>query len=207
MAPFPALIDVYGGLHQARPRGGGEEGEGAVNVLEVEISLSLPPLPKCRVACTNLDPVEVVKKVKELCQRLVVVPGEDGLSKEAQRNATVMFLSLMRSHLASKRLLKVCGGGQGVRGCEGEGGRVCVEGASKEAQRNATVMFLSLMRSHLASKRLLKVWVCWGGRGGGARWAHCLHVLAVCSVLRRPPIYSPHPLPSHRTTSSLRRLF
>lgn len=86
-------------------------------------------LPQCRVACTNLDPVEVVKKVKELCQRLVVVPGEDGLSKEAQRNATVMFLSLMRSHLASKRLLKVCGGGQGVRGCEGEGGRVCVEGA------------------------------------------------------------------------------
>jgi hypothetical protein len=31
----------------------------------------------------------------------------DALSKEAQRNATFMFLSLVRSQLTSKRLLKV----------------------------------------------------------------------------------------------------
>jgi DNA-directed RNA polymerase II subunit RPB1 len=60
-----------------------------------------------RAGHTNLDPVDVVKKVKELCTRLVVVPGEDSLSKEAQRNATFMFHALVRSQLASKRLLKV----------------------------------------------------------------------------------------------------
>ncbi|GAX77905.1 hypothetical protein CEUSTIGMA_g5347.t1 [Chlamydomonas eustigma] len=59
-----------------------------------------------RSGYTNLDPADVVKKVKELCTRLMVVPGEDSLSKEAQRNATFMFHSLVRSQLASKRLMK-----------------------------------------------------------------------------------------------------
>ncbi len=36
-----------------------------------------------------------------------LLTGDDGLSKEAQKNATIMFLALMRSQLASKRLLKV----------------------------------------------------------------------------------------------------
>jgi hypothetical protein len=35
-------------------------------------------------------------QVQDLCTRLVVVPGDDGLSREAQRNATVMFMSLLR---------------------------------------------------------------------------------------------------------------
>jgi hypothetical protein len=43
--------------------------------------------------------------MRQLQQRLVVVAGTDGLSKEAQRNATVNFLSHLRSRLASKRVL------------------------------------------------------------------------------------------------------
>lgn len=35
-----------------------------------------------------------------------MVAGEDGLSKEAQRNATTMFMALLRGNLASKRILK-----------------------------------------------------------------------------------------------------
>lgn len=48
-----------------------------------------------------------LSQVSELTQRLMVVAGEDGLSREAQRNATTMFMALMRANLASKRILKV----------------------------------------------------------------------------------------------------
>jgi DNA-directed RNA polymerase II subunit RPB1 len=51
--------------------------------------------------------VDAVKKIQDLCGRLVVVAGQDGLSREAQRNATTMFFAHMREHLASKRLLRV----------------------------------------------------------------------------------------------------
>jgi hypothetical protein len=37
----------------------------------------------------------------------IVVVGKDGLSTEAQRNATVTFMALLRASLASKRVLKV----------------------------------------------------------------------------------------------------
>jgi hypothetical protein len=46
-------------------------------------------------------------QVQDLAARLSVVAGEDGLSREAQRNATVMFMSLLRANMASKRVLKV----------------------------------------------------------------------------------------------------
>ncbi|KAF5837019.1 DNA-dependent RNA polymerase II largest subunit [Dunaliella salina] len=59
-----------------------------------------------RPGYTNLGPLEVVKKVQDLCNRLIVVSGQDGLSVEAQRNATIMSMSLLRANLASKRLLK-----------------------------------------------------------------------------------------------------
>jgi len=36
-----------------------------------------------------------------------VVVGKDGLSTEAQRNATITFMALLRASLASKRVLKV----------------------------------------------------------------------------------------------------
>jgi DNA-directed RNA polymerase II subunit RPB1 len=54
---------------------------------------------------TDLHPLTVVKRTKELCSKIHVVTGEDALSKEAQRNATIMFSALLRSTLASKRVL------------------------------------------------------------------------------------------------------
>lgn len=35
-------------------------------------------------------------QVKELCAKLVVVVGQDALSIEAQRNATIMFFAMVR---------------------------------------------------------------------------------------------------------------
>ncbi|GBF99636.1 DNA-directed RNA polymerase II subunit 1-like, partial [Raphidocelis subcapitata] len=61
---------------------------------------SKPPRPG------GLSPLDVVKRVQELSEKLVVVVGRDGLSTEAQRNATVTFMALLRASLASKRVLK-----------------------------------------------------------------------------------------------------
>lgn len=56
---------------------------------------------------TNLNPKIVIEEVKRLCEEdLIIVPGDDPLSKEAQYNATLLFKSLLRSKLASKRVLK-----------------------------------------------------------------------------------------------------
>jgi DNA-directed RNA polymerase II subunit RPB1 len=52
-----------------------------------------------------LSPTDVVERVRELARKLVVVPGADALSLEAQRNATVTFMALLRASLASKRVL------------------------------------------------------------------------------------------------------
>jgi hypothetical protein len=49
--------------------------------------------------------VEVIRRVQEMCQKLKVVEGQDPLSREAQRNATLLFHTLLRSTLASKRVL------------------------------------------------------------------------------------------------------
>jgi DNA-directed RNA polymerase II subunit RPB1 len=54
----------------------------------------------------GLSPLDVVRAVRELSEKLVVVVGRDGLSTEAQRNATVTFMALLRASLASKRVLK-----------------------------------------------------------------------------------------------------
>lgn len=55
----------------------------------------------------TLPPLYLNLQIQDLCTRLIVVAGEDGLSREAQRNATTMFMALMRANLASKRILKV----------------------------------------------------------------------------------------------------
>jgi len=47
-----------------------------------------------------------VRRVNELLETLVVVPGDDPLSREAQRNATLLFGILVRSTLASKVVLR-----------------------------------------------------------------------------------------------------
>jgi DNA-directed RNA polymerase II subunit RPB1 len=53
-----------------------------------------------------LHPKIVIDKVTALLTRLVIVPGNDKLSVEAQSNATIMFRILVRSMLACKRVLK-----------------------------------------------------------------------------------------------------
>jgi RNA polymerase Rpb1, domain 6 len=52
----------------------------------------------------EFGPVEVITGVKALLEKLIVVPGKDGLSEEAQRNATVLLFAHIRSALASKRV-------------------------------------------------------------------------------------------------------
>jgi DNA-directed RNA polymerase II subunit RPB1 len=54
---------------------------------------------------SNLHPIETITKVRELLDRLVVIRGEDAISKEAQASATYLFKSHLRSRLAFKRLV------------------------------------------------------------------------------------------------------
>ena len=56
-------------------------------------------------ARSNLHPADVIPEVNALLDRLVVVRGEDKLSKEGQHNATLLFKAQLRSRLAFKRLV------------------------------------------------------------------------------------------------------
>ncbi|KAF2182521.1 beta and beta-prime subunits of DNA dependent RNA-polymerase [Zopfia rhizophila CBS 207.26] len=56
-------------------------------------------------ARSDLHPIEVITKVHELLDRLVVVRGDDHLSIEAQDSATQLFKCQLRSRLAFKRLV------------------------------------------------------------------------------------------------------
>lgn len=60
--------------------------------------------PQRRVPA-DLDPRHVVHSVRMLCAKLRVVEGSDRLSEEAQLNATLLFMCLLRSTLASKRVM------------------------------------------------------------------------------------------------------
>jgi DNA-directed RNA polymerase II subunit RPB1 len=55
---------------------------------------------------SDLHPRTVMEKVNALLERLVVVVGDDPLSVEAQANATTLYRILVRSMLASKRVLR-----------------------------------------------------------------------------------------------------
>ncbi|KAJ3172288.1 DNA-directed RNA polymerase II subunit rpb1 [Geranomyces variabilis] len=55
---------------------------------------------------SNLHPINVIDSVNSLLERLVVVRGDDDLSKEGQRNATLLFHILIRSILASRRVVQ-----------------------------------------------------------------------------------------------------
>ncbi|GFS36008.1 RNA polymerase II large subunit [Actinidia rufa] len=55
---------------------------------------------------SDMHPMEIVEAVDKLQERLKVVPGEDQLSMEAQKNATTFFNILLRSTFSSKRVLK-----------------------------------------------------------------------------------------------------
>ncbi|KAI8628856.1 DNA-directed RNA polymerase II subunit RPB1 [Xylariaceae sp. FL1651] len=53
---------------------------------------------------SNLTPQDVIPVVKNLLDGMVVVPGSDVVSKEADANSTLLFKALLRSRLAFKRL-------------------------------------------------------------------------------------------------------
>eukprot|EP00604_Paraphysomonas_vestita_P003644 CAMPEP_0174819944 /NCGR_PEP_ID=MMETSP1107-20130205/3430_1 /TAXON_ID=36770 /ORGANISM="Paraphysomonas vestita, Strain GFlagA" /LENGTH=1498 /DNA_ID=CAMNT_0016034309 /DNA_START=708 /DNA_END=5204 /DNA_ORIENTATION=- len=56
---------------------------------------------------TSLHPRKIIEMVRSMCRDdLVVVRGDDPLSKEAQENATLLFKILLRSKLAAKRVLR-----------------------------------------------------------------------------------------------------
>ncbi|KAH7962033.1 hypothetical protein HPB52_014006 [Rhipicephalus sanguineus] len=55
-------------------------------------------------APTDLSPLRVVQGVEELVKKLVIVPGEDHLSIQANENATFLFRALLRATLCSKRV-------------------------------------------------------------------------------------------------------
>src|SRR6185436_13067343 len=57
---------------------------------------------------SDLNPKYVLNKLKELHEsiELVVVVGEDPISREANDSATVLFKILLRCKLAFKRLVK-----------------------------------------------------------------------------------------------------
>ncbi|KAM3306061.1 hypothetical protein P3S67_012931 [Capsicum chacoense] len=55
---------------------------------------------------SDIHPMEIVEVVDKLQERLKVVPGDDYLSMAAQKNATLFFNILLRSALASKKVLK-----------------------------------------------------------------------------------------------------
>ncbi|EGS19223.1 uncharacterized protein CTHT_0058480 [Thermochaetoides thermophila DSM 1495] len=53
---------------------------------------------------SDLTPKDVIPAVRALLERMVVVRGDDPISKEADYNSTILFKILLRSRLAFKRL-------------------------------------------------------------------------------------------------------
>uniref|UniRef100_A0A915CGP7 DNA-directed RNA polymerase n=1 Tax=Parascaris univalens TaxID=6257 RepID=A0A915CGP7_PARUN len=53
---------------------------------------------------TDLNPLHVIDGVRELSKKLVIVSGDDRISKQAQYNATLLMNILLRSTLCSKRM-------------------------------------------------------------------------------------------------------
>ncbi|XP_055335643.1 DNA-directed RNA polymerase II subunit RPB1-like [Paramacrobiotus metropolitanus] len=53
---------------------------------------------------SDLHPVRVVEGVSELLKKLVIVKGEDRLSREAQENATILINTMIRSTLCSRKM-------------------------------------------------------------------------------------------------------
>ncbi|XP_072286604.1 DNA-directed RNA polymerase II subunit RPB1-like [Pyxicephalus adspersus] len=55
---------------------------------------------------SDLNPIKVVEDVKELGKKLVIVNGDDPLSRQAQENATLLFNIHLRSTLCSRRMIE-----------------------------------------------------------------------------------------------------
>jgi DNA-directed RNA polymerase II subunit RPB1 len=56
---------------------------------------------------SNLSPTQVIQGLKRLTQNLIIVKGDDRLSREAQHNATMLMNILLRSSLSSRRVLEI----------------------------------------------------------------------------------------------------
>lgn len=59
-----------------------------------------------RHKASDLKLDEIVNEVKTLCTKLMVVRGDNDLSREAQANATLLFQCLLRSRLAARRVIE-----------------------------------------------------------------------------------------------------
>ncbi|KAI9709686.1 MAG: DNA-directed RNA polymerase II subunit RPB1 [Bogoriella megaspora] len=55
---------------------------------------------------SDLHPADVIPQVRDMLDRLIIVRGDDSLSKEADDSATILIKILLRSRLAFKRLVK-----------------------------------------------------------------------------------------------------
>jgi len=55
---------------------------------------------------SDLEPVYIIDSLHELGQRLIIVRGDDPLSREAQENATLNFRMHLRATFASRRVLE-----------------------------------------------------------------------------------------------------
>ncbi|KAH9819298.1 hypothetical protein DFH28DRAFT_887179 [Melampsora americana] len=55
---------------------------------------------------SDLPPQEIIQMVHDLCERIIVVRGDDALSRAAQDNATLLFRILLRSNFATRRVLE-----------------------------------------------------------------------------------------------------
>jgi DNA-directed RNA polymerase II subunit RPB1 len=55
---------------------------------------------------SDLSPIDIVRGVQELITKLIVIRGDDRISKEAQQNATLLFQCQLRQKLASRRVIE-----------------------------------------------------------------------------------------------------
>ena len=55
---------------------------------------------------SDLNPKDIIEGVQKLCDRLIIVRGDDRISKEAQQNATLLFQCQLRQKLASRRVIE-----------------------------------------------------------------------------------------------------
>jgi DNA-directed RNA polymerase II subunit RPB1 len=55
---------------------------------------------------SDLSPIEIVRGVQELCTKLIIIRGDDRISREAQENATLLFQCQLRQKLASRRVIE-----------------------------------------------------------------------------------------------------
>ncbi|KAK7696052.1 DNA-directed RNA polymerase II subunit rpb1 [Cerrena zonata] len=55
---------------------------------------------------SDLQPIHIIDSVRELCDRLIVVHGDDALTRESQSNTTLMFRMHLRATFSSRRVLE-----------------------------------------------------------------------------------------------------